>query len=68
MAATFCGSVAGHFYFRNNLFTSDERMGAISRTFRLEFPKSATAANSAIGGNNFGGSSLVGNSPNTPSP
>jgi hypothetical protein len=56
MAATFCGSVAGYFYFRNNLFTSDERMGAISRTAALLFPKSATASNSATGVTNFDGS------------
>jgi len=44
----------------NNLAASDERTGERSRTVRFEFPKSATAANSAIGGKYFGGSSFVG--------
>ena len=59
MAAIFCGSVAGNFYFPNNLFTSDERIGAISRTAALLFPKSATASNSAIGEMIFAGSLFV---------
>jgi hypothetical protein len=49
MAGVFCGFVAGNFYFPNNLFTSDERIGAKSRTVALLFPKSATASNSATG-------------------
>jgi hypothetical protein len=56
MAATFCGSVAGTFYFPNNLFTSDERIGEKSRTMALLFPKSATASNSAMGETIFDGS------------
>jgi hypothetical protein len=56
MAGIFCGFVAGHFYFSNNLFTSDERIGAKSRTVALLFPKLAMASNSATGAAIFAGS------------
>jgi hypothetical protein len=47
-------------YFPNNRLTSDERMGDISRTVVLLFPKSATASNSAKGVANLQGTSFVG--------
>ena len=53
-------------YFPNNRLTSDERMGDISRTVVLLFPKSATASNSTKGVANLQGTSFVGTSPNTP--